>query len=66
MSKHMQLDLDRLLRDVLRMAGNVEEAIRNATHALETSQLTTKIRTMAVPAGVEPATPGFEDQCSIH
>lgn len=36
MSKHMQVDLDRLLRDVLRMAGNVEEAIQNATHALET------------------------------
>ena len=36
MSKHMQKDLDRLLQDVLRMAGNVEEAIQNATQALET------------------------------
>ena len=35
MSKHMQKDLDRLLRHVLRMAGNVEEAIENATQALE-------------------------------
>ena len=32
----MQKDLDRLLQDVLRMAGNVEEAIQNATQALET------------------------------
>jgi len=36
MSKQMHKDLDRLLHDVLRMAGNVEEAIQNATLALET------------------------------
>ncbi len=35
MSKHMQKDLDRLLQHVLKMAGNVEEAIENATQSLE-------------------------------
>ena len=35
MSKHMQRDLDGLQQQLLRMAGNVEDAIHNATRALE-------------------------------
>lgn len=35
MSKHMERDLDRLQRSVLRMAGTVEEAIYQATIALQ-------------------------------
>ena len=35
MSKHMERDLERLQRSILRMAGAVEEAIYQATQALQ-------------------------------
>lgn len=63
MSKHMQKDLDRLLQEMLKMAGNVEEAIFNATHALETRDTALAEQVMAGDDTIDNFENEVQEEC---
>ncbi len=63
MSKHMQRDLERLLQGVLTMAGRVEDAIRNAAHALETRDTALADEVMAGEDAIDRLENEVQEDC---
>ena len=63
MSKHMQKDLDQLLHQVLKMAGNVEEAIENAAHALQARDADAAERVIAGDDAIDDFENSVQEEC---
>ncbi len=63
MSKHMQRDLDALQQQLLKMAGNVEEAIHSATRALETRDAELAERVIAGDDAIDRLENEVQEEC---
>src|SRR5690606_24958463 len=63
MSKHLQLDLEHLQRDLLSLAASVEEAIHKAVRALQTRDAHAAEEVIAGDAQIDHEETSLEEEC---